>query len=152
MRDATPFYYVYRLTVARPVQTGLAASPRSPTTRPTGSASTSDHAVKEDDRVRQIEAVNAQTGPVMIGLSGGAGDRRDAGRARPGDAEVDVTADDGVRHQMWVVDDEPTIGALTGPSMRCRRSTSPTATTARPRPRASPRRGGSTGSHGYFLT
>jgi uncharacterized protein (DUF1015 family) len=27
-------------------------------------------------RVRQIEAVNAQTGPVMMGLSAGAGDRR----------------------------------------------------------------------------
>ena len=30
--------------------------------------------VKEDDRVRQIEALNAQTGPVMIGLSAGARD------------------------------------------------------------------------------
>ena len=26
---------------------------------------------------------------------------------------MDVTADDGVRHQMWVVDDEATIAALT---------------------------------------
>ena len=68
-------------------------------------------------------------------------------------ADVDVTADDGVRHQMWVVDDEPTIGALTRRSTRCRRSTSPTATTARPRPRGSHKRAAaSTGSHGYFLS
>ena len=115
MRDATPCYYVYRLTWRGRVQTGLAAI-----------ASLADYAtnrirkhelttpVKEDDRVRQIEAVNAQTGPVMIGLSG---TRRRSTPCWPtrrrARAEVDVTADDGVRHQLWVVDDEPTIGALT---------------------------------------
>ena len=68
MRDATPYYYVYRLTWRDRVQTGLAAI-----------ASIADYTtnrvrkhelttpVKEDDRVRQIEALNAQTGPVMIG-------------------------------------------------------------------------------------
>ena len=83
IRDATPCYYVYRLTWRDRVQTGLAAV-----------ASIADYEtnrvrkhelttpVKEDDRVRQIEAVNAQTGPVMIGLSGRAGDRRHAGEGR----------------------------------------------------------------------
>ena len=67
-RDPLPGYYVYRLTRAGRTQTGLAAV-----------ASLADYAAnrirkhelttppKEDDRVRQIEAVNAQTGPVMIG-------------------------------------------------------------------------------------
>ena len=67
IRDAKPCYYVYRLTWRDRAQTGLAAV-----------ASLADYAtnrirkhelttpVKEDDRVRQIEAVNAQTGPVMI--------------------------------------------------------------------------------------
>ena len=66
-RDDRPCYYVYRLTWRDRVQTGLAAA-----------ASIADYQsnrirrhelttpVKEDDRVRQIEAVNAQTGPVMI--------------------------------------------------------------------------------------
>ena len=68
IRDAKPAYYVYRLTWRGRAQTGLAAV-----------ASLADYAtnrvrkhelttpVKEDDRVRQIEAVNAQTGPVMMG-------------------------------------------------------------------------------------
>ena len=34
-------------------------------------------------------------------------------RAAEGTADVDVTADDGVRHQMWVVGDRRTIAALT---------------------------------------
>ena len=35
-------------------------------------------------------------------------------RAAAGEAAVDVTADDGVRHQLWVVNDDATIAALTG--------------------------------------
>jgi uncharacterized protein (DUF1015 family) len=69
--------------------------------------------VKEDDRVRQIEAVNAQTGPVMIAYP--AAPQIDAllARAATRSPDVDVTADDGVRHQLWVVDDSETIAALT---------------------------------------
>ena len=67
IRDDKPCYYVYRLTWRGHTQTGLAAI-----------ASLADYATnrirkhelttpaKEDDRVRQIEAVNAQTGPVMV--------------------------------------------------------------------------------------
>ncbi|MGA7520368.1 MAG: DUF1015 domain-containing protein, partial [Pseudolabrys sp.] len=63
IRDPEPCYYVYRLTWRGHTQTGLAAV-----------ASLADYAtnrirkhelttpVKEDDRVRQIEAINAQTG------------------------------------------------------------------------------------------
>jgi uncharacterized protein (DUF1015 family) len=113
-RDDKPCYYVYRLTWRDRTQTGLAAV-----------ASVADYAtnrirkhelttpVKEDDRVRQIEAVNAQTGPVMIGYP--ATPQIDAvlARAATRQPEVDVTAEDGVRHQMWVVDDDETIAAVT---------------------------------------
>ena len=34
-------------------------------------------------------------------------------RAAAGAPDVDVTADDGVRHQMWVIADDATIAALT---------------------------------------
>jgi uncharacterized protein (DUF1015 family) len=113
-RDDKPCYYVYRLTWRDRTQTGLAAV-----------ASIADYVtnrirkhelttpVKEDDRVRQIEAVDAQTGPVMIGYP--AAPQIDAmlARAATRKPEVDVTADDGVRHQLWVIDDHETIAALT---------------------------------------
>jgi uncharacterized protein (DUF1015 family) len=114
MREAEPCYYVYRLTWQGRTQTGLAAA-----------ASLADYAsnrirkhelttpLKEDDRVRQIEAVNAQTGPVMIGYPTAPlidAMLADVARRPP---EVDVTADDGVRHQMWVIRDEVGIEALT---------------------------------------
>ena len=114
VREAKPAYYVYRLTWRDRQQTGLAAV-----------ASIADYQtnrirkhefttpVKEDDRVRQIEAINAQTGPVMMGYPPSAeidGILSEAAR-RP--AEVDVTADDGVRHELWTISDEGTIGRLT---------------------------------------
>jgi uncharacterized protein (DUF1015 family) len=114
MRDSAPCYYVYRLTWHDRTQTGLAVA-----------ASLGDYAsnrirkhelttpVKEDDRVHQIEAVNAQTGPVMIAYPAAPEIDAILARAAQGACAVDVTADDGVRHQLWVIEDRATIEALT---------------------------------------
>jgi len=114
IRESKPCYYVYRLTRQGRAQTGLAAI-----------ASLADYAnnrvrkhehttpVKEDDRVRQIEAVNAQTGPVMNGYPASPAIDALLAQAATGAPDVDVTADDGVRHQLWVVDDEAAISELT---------------------------------------
>ena len=114
IRDPKPCYYVYRLTWRDRTQTGLAVA-----------ASLADYAtnrirkhelttpVKEDDRVHQIEAVNAQTGPVMIAYPAAPDIDAMLAKAAARAAEVDVTADDGVRHQLWPISDGATIAALT---------------------------------------
>jgi uncharacterized protein (DUF1015 family) len=114
MRDDKPCYYVYRLTWRGHVETGLAAA-----------ASVAAYAenrirkhelttiAKEDDRVRQIEAVKAQTGPVMLAYPTAPEVDTLLARAAAGTPEVDVTADEGVRHQLWVISDDATIAALT---------------------------------------
>jgi uncharacterized protein (DUF1015 family) len=154
MRDATPLYYVYRLTWRNRVQTGLAAV-----------ASVKEYAsnrirkhelttpVKEDDRVRQIEAVNAQTGPVMIAYPDAPVIDRMLADTALDEPDVDVTADDGVRHQMWVVSDEAVISALTKafdalPAIYIADGHHRSAAAAR----VAQARGGATGSHGYFLS
>ena len=114
-RDDKPCYYVYRLTWRGQTQTGLAAV-----------ASLAAYAgnrirkheltnpAKEDDRVRQIEAVKAQTGPVMLAYPPAPEiDAWLSRQAAAGKPEVDVTADDGVRHQLWVIDDAAATAALT---------------------------------------
>jgi len=118
VRDRTACYYVYRLTWrfqgSERVQTGLAAV--------ASLAAYADNRIKkhelttlakEDDRVRQIEAVSAQTGPVMLVYPPAPAVDAMLARAAAATAAVDVTADDGVRHQMWVIDDDGTIAALT---------------------------------------
>ena len=114
MRDPEPWYYVYRITWGEHVQTGLVAGAsvaeydrnrirKHEFTRP----------VKEDDRVRQIEAVNAQTGPVLLAYRAQEDVDRMLAAAAEGAPEVDVTADDGIRHQLWVIRDRAVIERLT---------------------------------------
>jgi uncharacterized protein (DUF1015 family) len=111
-RDPTPCYYVYRLTMGGHVQTGLVAAAsvaaydadrikKHEFTRP----------VKEDDRVRQIDALNAQTGPVFLVYPSTAEIDATLARVAAAAADVDVALD-GVRHELWVVADPATVDAL----------------------------------------
>jgi len=114
VRDDNPCYYAYRLTWRGRNETGLAAV-----------ASIAAYAenrirkhelttpAKEDDRVRQIQAVDAQTGPVMLAYPASPGIDTLLARAIAENPAVDVTVDDGIRHQLWVIDDDVTIAAVT---------------------------------------
>ena len=114
-RDPVPHYYVYQLVMGEHSQTGLMAVAsvaaynqnrirKHEFTRPE----------KEQDRVRHIDAMQAQTGPVFLVYR--AQQRLDQIllEAAGLPAEVDVTLDDGVRHRMWVVRDLATIEEITG--------------------------------------
>lgn len=151
-RDAKPCYYVYRLTWRDRQQTGLAAVA---CVEDYNSNRIRKHELttikKEDDRVRQIKAVNAQTGPVMIAYP--AAPEVDAllAAATKRTPDVDVTADDGVRHEMWVVDDAATIDRITAeidalPAVYIADGHHRSAAAAR----IADERGGE-GSHDYFL-
>ena len=109
-RDTQPRYCAYRLTHDEHTQTGLVAVAsvaayeagrirRHEFTRPD----------KEDDRVHQIEALDAQTGPVLLTYRQSAKVAAYLGEATAADPEFEVTADDGVVHTLWVIRD----GALT---------------------------------------
>jgi uncharacterized protein (DUF1015 family) len=113
-RDETPGYYVYRLTWRDRVETGFAAvaSLSAYSENRIRKHELTTHA-KEDDRVRQIEAVGAQTGPVMLAYPEAPAIDALLARAAAGKPDVDVTADDGVRHELWPVRDEASLAALT---------------------------------------
>jgi uncharacterized protein (DUF1015 family) len=113
VQDARPCFYLYRQVMGTHSQLGLVAAAsceeyvhdairKHELTRPD----------KEDDRVRHIEALDAQTGPVFLLY-----------RARPEVDElmraaaeaapaVDFTAADGVRHTGWVVSDPGRMAAI----------------------------------------
>ena len=103
-RDTAPCYYVYRISAGSHVQTGLVAA-----------ASIADYDSnrirkhefttpdKENDRVRQIEALNAQTGPVLLAYPAAPAIDALLAAAATGNPDADATADDGVRHTLWVV-------------------------------------------------
>lgn len=106
VRDEQAFVYVYRLAVGNLVQTGIVAAAsladyesnrirKHELTRPD----------KEDDRVRQIDALNAQTGPVLLAYPDASQVDEILAACTEAVPDSDVTADDGVRHSIWVVRD-----------------------------------------------
>ena len=113
-RDESAGYYVYRLTWRDRVETGFAAvaSLAAYAENRIRKHELTTHA-KEDDRVRQIEAVGAQTGPVMLAYPEAPAIDALLQRAAQRESEVDVVAHDGVRHELWVLDDEAEVAALT---------------------------------------
>jgi uncharacterized protein (DUF1015 family) len=102
--DEQPGYYLYELTMGDHTQTGLVAA-----------ASVADYDTnrirkheftrpdKEDDRVRQIDALNAQTGPVFLTYRHHPEIDALVERITRENPDVDITADDGVRHRLWKV-------------------------------------------------
>ncbi|MBI5436628.1 MAG: DUF1015 domain-containing protein [Nitrosomonadales bacterium] len=114
VRDTSPCYYAYRLVMGSHTQTGLVAA-----------ASVLDYSInrirkheftrpdKEDDRVRQIDALNAQTGPVLLAYPSAPQVDELLARASSGTPDADVTAGDGIRHTLWVIRDAAMLSQLT---------------------------------------
>ena len=113
MREEKPCYYIYRLRWGEHVQTGLVFGSsvaaydinrvrKHEFTRP----------VKEDDRVRQITALNAQTGPVLLTYRADDAVKAIIDEAAAGAPAYDLTADDGIGHTLWVLDDDAKIEQL----------------------------------------
>jgi uncharacterized protein (DUF1015 family) len=112
-RDDMACYYVYRLTMGSHVQTGLVAAAsvaaydgdrikKHELTRP----------VKEDDRLRQIDTLNAQTGPVFLVYPSERGIDETLAQVSAAEPAVDIIAADGVRHELWVVNDGDLVDRL----------------------------------------
>jgi len=114
IRDGAPCYYAYRIVMGSHSQTGLVAA-----------ASVADYDTnrirkheftrpdKEDDRVRQIDALNAQTGPVLLAYPAAPAVDAILAQASKGQPDADVTADDGIRHTLWLIRDAVAITHLT---------------------------------------
>ena len=112
-RDSEPHYYIYRLTMDSHVQTGIVVAAsvdaynantirKHEFTRP----------VKENDRVRHMEALNAQTGPVFVVHRSDEELAASIAAQSAGEPEIDVVGAGSVRHQLWVVRDAAALTAI----------------------------------------
>ena len=114
VKDDRANYYAYRLVMDGHAQIGLVAA-----------ASVADYdtnrirkheftrPMKEDDRVRQIDAVNAQTGPVLLAYPDAPIVDDILSAAAQGKPDLQTTADDGVEHTLWIISDDAIIQSLT---------------------------------------
>ena len=114
IRDEQPCYYVYRLIMGDHQQIGLVVT-----------ASVADYDTnrirkheytrpdKEDDRVRQIDALNAQTGPVFLTYRNNNIVEAIMDKVSQNPSLYDLVADDGVKHAIWRISDIDDINILT---------------------------------------
>ncbi|MEO8168746.1 MAG: DUF1015 domain-containing protein, partial [bacterium] len=64
---------------------------------------------KEDDRTRHVKVTNAHTGPIFLTYYAEPKIDSVVDRVRLVDAPVDFVAEDGIRHQLWVISDDRLI-------------------------------------------
>lgn len=113
IQDAAPCYYIYELTMDGRTQTGITAC-----------ASIDDYvnqvikkhentrADKEQDRINHVNICNAQTGPIFLAYRSNDKINKVVARVKTGAAVYDFTAEDGIRHRVWVIDKAEDIAVI----------------------------------------
>src|SRR5687767_8344809 len=109
-QDPPPAFYLYRQVMGSHTQLGLVAA--------ASCQEYIDNIIKkheltridkEDDRVRHIETLNSQTGPVFLTYRAVPALDSLFAKITGGNPDVDFTATDGVRHTSWAIRDAETI-------------------------------------------
>ncbi len=110
IRDNKPCYYIYELTMDGRIQTGIVAA---------SSVDDYDNSIikkhentlaeKEIDRIHHVDTCSAQTGPIFLAYRDRDVIDEVVNRVKTGSAEYDFTSEDGVRHRVFVIDDDNDI-------------------------------------------
>jgi uncharacterized protein (DUF1015 family) len=111
--DPKACYYLYQQTMGSHVQAGIL-----------GCASVEEYwndtikkheltrKDKEDDRTMHVKVTNAHSGPIFLTYHAEPRIDAIADRVRLVEAPVNFVADDGIRHQLWVISDDRLIRSL----------------------------------------
>lgn len=112
-REDKRCYYIYELTMHGRTQTGIVAC-----------ASIDDYLSgvikkhentreeKEIDRIRHVDACNAQTGPIFLAYRTNDVINKVVEDTKKQQAEYDFTTEDGIRHRVFVISEEAAICAV----------------------------------------
>ena len=113
IHDESPVYYIYELIMDGRSQTGIVAA-----------ASIDDYqnniikkhentlAAKEQDRINHIYYCNAQTGPIFLAYRDRTVINEIVSRIKLGEKTYGFTAEDGITHNVWLIDSEEDIEAI----------------------------------------
>ncbi len=113
IRDPRPCFYLYRLTMGEVCQTGLVAL--------TSVAEYDKEIIKKhehtrpekvSDRANHIACLNAQVGPVFLTYRASAQINEIFAELTGTNPEIDFTADDGVRHEFWVIESADSLDEI----------------------------------------
>lgn len=107
VKEESPVYYIYELTMDGRSQTGIV-----------GCASIDDYeqqvirkhentrAEKEEDRIRHVDVCSAQTGPIFLAYRSHGSIREIVQEVKSSEPEFSFETEDGIRHAGWKISDE----------------------------------------------
>ena len=113
IQDKKPVLYIYQLTMKGKSQTGLVACTsideyienkikKHELTR----------ADKEEDRIRHVDTCNANTGPIFLTYKNKTSIDGIINKVIENEPIYDFTADDGIKHTVWLIDNNEVINNL----------------------------------------
>ena len=113
VRDAEPCFYAYQQKMGDHVQVGLVVSASvDEYDRDLIKKHEFTRKVKEDDRTRHVDTLNANTGPVFLTYRKLAAIDAIVDGVRSARPDVDFIAPDGIGHTVWVIREREKIEAL----------------------------------------
>ncbi len=114
IQDDKACYYIYELTMDGRSQTGLVAvSAVDDYINNVIKKHENTRKEKEADRIRHVDVCSAQTGPIFLAYNSNSAVKAILEEIKKGEPEADFTADDGVRHRVWIISDDKNIDAIT---------------------------------------
>ena len=113
IKDPSPCFYIYELVMDGRSQTGIV-----------GCASIDDYlsgtikkhentrADKEADRIRHVDTLSAQTGPIFLAYRGSTVIKGVISRVKKEAPLYDFTSPDGITHRVWIIEGKEDIAAI----------------------------------------
>ena len=111
--DAGAHYYLYELTMDGRSQTGIVAC-NSIDDYVNGVVKKHENTRedKELDRIRHVDTVNAQTGPIFLAYRQNENLKAIVAEEKAKPVLYDFVSDDGIRHRVWKIDDPAQTAAI----------------------------------------
>ena len=111
--DAGDHYYLYELTMDGRSQTGIVAcSSIDDYVNGVVKKHENTREDKEIDRIRHVDTVNAQTGPIFLAYRQNETLKAIVAEEKAKPVLYDFVSDDGIRHRVWKIDDPAQTAAI----------------------------------------
>ena len=113
IHEEKPVYYIYELIMDGRSQTGIVATV-SVDDYISGTIMKHENtlAAKEQDRINHIYNCNAQTGPIFLAYRDRSKINAIVDKVKNNPMTYGFTADDGITHNVWIIDDENDIDVI----------------------------------------
>ena len=113
VREDKPCYYIYELTMNGRAQTGIVAC-SSVDDYINGNIKKHENtrADKELDRIRHVDTLSAQTGPIFLAYKSNETLNNIVNKTKNKDALYDFVSEDGISHRVFVIDDDSDIECI----------------------------------------